>query len=178
MNLREIMNDKVSKFLLELVTVPSGTTVSEAARIMGEKGVTELVVTKDGEPIGIITEKDLVYRVLAPGVLPSAPVDRVMSVPIQTIDENANVAEAVSKMIKLNIRRLVVTRNGKVVGIVTQKALLLAEGQKLGLPELFKPKEIACPYCGALMETADLLSRHIDDFHIGKGVLEGNVTKI
>ena len=45
------------------------------------------------------------------------------------------------------------------------------------LPELEIPDEISCPYCQSFCADKNVLSRHIDDIHIGKGLLEGNITK-
>lgn len=177
MGLEQKLTEKVSKYVSEFVSVQSGTSVSEAAKIMSEKKVTEILVVKSDTPIGIVTERDLVYKVLAQGVLPSTPVDRIMSAPIETIDENSTVEEAISKMSRLGIRRLGVVREGKIIGIVTQKFLLANNAQKIPLPELNIAEGIFCPYCGSRMDSPETLSKHIDQVHIGKGLLEGNVTK-
>jgi CBS domain-containing protein len=177
MKLEEKLSEKVSGYVSDFVSVQSGTSISEAAKVMAEKNVTEILVMKGEEPIGIITERDFLFRVLASGVLPSTPVDRIMSAPIETIDENSTVEEAISKMVKLGIRRLAVVRNGKIVGIITQKAILSGRAGKIPLPELHKPGVLICPYCGSQMESNEVLSKHIDQVHIGKGLLQGNVTK-
>lgn len=176
MSLAQKLTEKVSKYVSEFVSVQSGTPVSETAKTMYEKNVTELVVMKGDVPIGIVTERDIVYRVVAQGVLPSTPVDRVMSAPIETIDENSTVEDAIVKMSRLGIRRLCVTSGGKIIGIVTQRALLTGKG-KLPLPELHSREVLMCPYCGSEFGQPEMLSKHIDQVHIGKGLLEGNVSK-
>ena len=81
-------------------------------------------------------------------------------------------------MSKLGLRRLAVTRKGQLVGLLTQKAIVSGPlGQHVALPELAKPKAFSCPYCGASMNSREELSKHIDQVHLGLGLLEGDRSK-
>jgi signal-transduction protein with cAMP-binding, CBS, and nucleotidyltransferase domain len=154
-------------------------SVADAARLMQNVAATEAVVMRDDGPIGIVTERDILYKVVAAGLAPSAiKVRGVMSAPVATVDSSAKVGDAIAKMSKLGIRRLGVTRRGKLIGLVTQKAMVSGGlEQQVALPELASPNALACPYCGATMGDRNELSRHIDYAHLGLGLLEGDLSK-
>ena len=155
-------------------------TVVQAAGTMQRAGDTEAVVVSGSVPIGIVTERDILYRVVAAGTNPAlVKVREIMSSPLQTIDEGSNVGEAIAMMSKLGIRRLGVTKNGKIVGMVTQKAMVAGNvGQNIPLPELVSPSEFRCPYCNVSEKSKEELSKHIDHAHMGGlGLLQGDVTK-
>jgi len=160
--------------------VDGDDSVSAAAREMEDVGATEALVLKDGTPIGIVTERDILYKVVAAGSNPTlVKVRDVMSSPVRTIDEASMVGEAITRMSKFGIRRLGVTRNGKIVGMVTQKAMVSGKvEQNIPLPELAPPGGLVCPYCGAGLKTREDLSKHIDRAHIGgAGLLQGDAAK-
>lgn len=107
-----------------VVTVPSGTTVAEAIRIMVKENVWSLVVEVKGSPQGVVTERDLLRKCLAKGLPPEKePVERIMSSPLITISPDANIREAMSIMVEKEIRRLFIMENGKIRGRVTQTRL-------------------------------------------------------
>lgn len=180
MDLKESLDQKVSVYMSSgFVRVGYNTSATDAAKVMQKAGSTEAVVIKDEQPEGIVTERDILYKVVAAGRDPSTvPVIEIMSSPIETIDQEAKVADAIAKMSKEDIRRLGVTRKGELVGMVTQRAVI-AGGlhHSLALPELQHPSELTCPYCGETMKDKDELSRHIDRTHVGLGLLEGNLSK-
>lgn len=119
---RVLVADVMTK---DLVTLPETSTAREVATSMSGKSVGSVVITKDGHPSGIITEKDLVDRVLARGRDPDRTLAReIMSSPVSVIDPRAEVMEAARKMAKLGVRRLVVVDKGKMVGIVTSRDIL------------------------------------------------------
>ena len=131
-------------------------------------------------PVGIVTERDILYKIVATGLIPQQVKSKdIMSAPLETIDESAKVRDAIAKMSSLGIRRLGVTRDGKIVGMVTQKAV--AEGgvsKSIPLPELAPPRGFACPYCGAVSDSREGLSKHIDRTHTGGlGLLQGDPSK-
>jgi CBS domain-containing protein len=179
MDLRESLDEPVSHYMTKgYVQVGEDEPVHEAAAAMQKVGATEAIVMKGKAPVGIITERDILYKVVARGLAPQQVKSKdVMSSPLQTIDESAKVAAAISKMSSLGLRRLVVTRGGEPVGMVTQKAVVSSQGQGVPLPELAKPGGVSCPYCGAAMKTQADLSKHIDQVHLGLGLLEGDRSK-
>jgi signal-transduction protein with cAMP-binding, CBS, and nucleotidyltransferase domain len=174
------MNGSVSAYTsFTYCQVEPTNSVEEAAKSMRIAGTSEAIVVEAGKPIGIITERDILDRVVAEGSNPSAiEVRKVMTSPLETIDEIAKVSEAIAKMSKLGVRRLGVTRGGKLVGMITQKALVSGDLKRnVPLPELASPHSFSCPYCDSVMKSKEELSKHIDQVHLGPGLLEGDRTK-
>jgi len=180
MGLRESLNDLVSAYMTpSFVQVSADETVTQAAKEMKNSGATEAIVVRDGVPLGIVTERDILYKVVAAGANPSSMrVKDIMTSPVETVEESAKVGEAIAKMSKLGVRRLGVTRNGKLAGMVTQKAMVAGDlSGHVALPELASPNRFTCPYCDAELKNGEELSKHIDQVHLGPGLLEGNRTK-
>lgn len=100
-------------------------TVGEAASIMEHTGVGCLAVLDGMEPVGIVTDRDLVRRVLARGEPPDARVDSVMSSPVISIGADADVHSAFGLFRTHDVRRLAVIREGKFVGMLTVDDLLV-----------------------------------------------------
>lgn len=163
----------------EFVKLSDDFSVDRAAAAMKEAGTTEAIVMKGGIPTGIVTERDILYKVVAIGLSPKEiKVKDVMSSPVESIDDSSKVVEAIAKMSKLGLRRLGVTHNGGLVGMVSQKAFVSGStNEHFALPELAKPKTLSCPYCDATMKNQEELSRHIDQVHLGMGLLEGDRSK-
>ena len=181
MSLRDSLNQPVSVYISSFFTkVSASDSVAEAARTMQKAGTTEAVVVSDSVPQGIITERDILYKVVAAGSNPSVvKVRDIMSSPVHVIDMASSVGEAIAKMSKLGIRRLGVTKNGKLAGIITQKTMITGKAnQNILLPELAHPEGFACPYCNAIMKSREELSKHIDRVHMGGlGLLQGDSSK-
>ncbi len=110
-------------------TVLLTTHVSEIAQVMVKRNVGAVVVTRDYEPLGIITERDILARVvLANKDLNEVVAQEIMTSPLLTIDSSRTIEEALEIMHKNRIRRLVVVKGEKLVGLVTERRLLLARG--------------------------------------------------
>jgi len=109
-----------------VVTVDEDATVDKAAQLMVEGHIGCILVTsKEGKPIGIITESDFVTRVLAKNIQPSKlTAKEVMTSPLITIDPDETLSEAARRMSQLNIRRLGVMYKGNLVGIISSKDIL------------------------------------------------------
>jgi len=104
----------------EVVTVPSDTNVQKAAEIMAERHVGCLIITENGLPKGIITERDFLTKILAPKRQPlSLTVSEIMSSPLITVGPRDQVRDAARVMIENNIRRLVVVENTRLLGVIT-----------------------------------------------------------
>lgn len=119
MLIRDVMSSPV-------ITVDEKATVNEVARLMEQHKLGCIVVTGgDEKPLGIITERDLVARVLAKNSKPSKMTAKeVMTSPLITIDPEETLSEAARRMSHLNIRRLGVVYRGHLVGIVSSKDIL------------------------------------------------------
>lgn len=108
-----------------IVSVDSEASVIEAAKLMAEKGVSSILVKRQMELSGIITDRDVISRVISKGSDGSkVKVREVMSSPLLTIDADASVDEAAKKMAEHGIRRLVVESNHQKVGIVAESDLI------------------------------------------------------
>ena len=109
----------------DLVMVDYRTPVKEVCRIMGEKKIGSVLVTREGKPYGIFTERDLVSRVLLEGSLDDE-VGKYCSSPLITVSPDYSLREAARIMADMKIKRLVVIENDEVVGIFTASDLAKA----------------------------------------------------
>ncbi|HYB44936.1 MAG TPA: CBS domain-containing protein [Nitrososphaerales archaeon] len=108
-----------------VVTIGSDSTVAEAIKKMLSSNVWSLVVLIRGLPEGVVTERDLIRRCFAKGLVPERlTVEKIMSSPLITIGPDATIREAMSLMVEKDIRRLFVVEEGKIVGRLTQGHLL------------------------------------------------------
>jgi signal-transduction protein with cAMP-binding, CBS, and nucleotidyltransferase domain len=108
------------------ITILENDTANKVATLMDKHEVGCIIVTtKETKPLGIITERDLVVRVLAKNVLPDTVTAReVMTSPLMTIEPDVPLPDAARRMSRLNIRRLGVMYKGRLVGIVSSKDVL------------------------------------------------------
>ena len=103
----------------EVVTIQSSKSIQEAAELMSSKEVGDLVVTDGEKPIGIITERDFVRRVVAKRQPLNAKVSEIMTKPLIVIDQDSSLKEAARIMLNKKIRRLPVIKDNKLIGIIT-----------------------------------------------------------
>lgn len=107
-----------------VVTISPEAAMDEAARFMGTRRVGSLIVMKQEDPVGIVTERDLLSNVIAVGRRPEkVKVKTVMSSPLITIDPTATIKEAARTMIKKK-GRLAVFDEGELVGVITASDLI------------------------------------------------------
>jgi signal-transduction protein with cAMP-binding, CBS, and nucleotidyltransferase domain len=106
-------------------TVSKKTKIKETADLMKRNGAGSLLV-KDGDQIvGIITETDIVHKIVAQGLSPQITgVDAVMSFPLMTIAADEDIGQAGRQMIENGIRHLAVTQDGDVIGMLSMRDLL------------------------------------------------------
>jgi CBS domain-containing protein len=110
-----------------LVTCAAAETVAEAARRMRDQRVSSLLV--DGPSPGLVTATDLRDRVLAAGLGPDTPVGQVMTTPLHTMPVDAPLGELLLVMVERGIHHLPLTREGRVVAMVTDTDLLRHESR-------------------------------------------------
>ncbi|GIU71869.1 MAG: hypothetical protein KatS3mg003_1348 [Candidatus Nitrosocaldaceae archaeon] len=113
---------RVSEIMTEapIDTVEQGLSIQYAANIMKERGRGSLVVLDNRKPVGIITERDIVRRVVAEARdVNETKVKDAMSTPLITIGPEATVEAAAKVMYENGIRRLPVVENDNLVGIIT-----------------------------------------------------------
>jgi CBS domain-containing protein len=110
----------------KFVTVDRDTDVRKAAQVMRDRNIGSLFITRDKDIIGILTDTDLVRRVVAVGAdAAKTPVEQIMSAPILTIEENKTLLDANDMMAAHHLRHLGVTRNGKLVGMISVRDLVV-----------------------------------------------------
>jgi CBS domain-containing protein len=109
----------------ELITVDEGGSVLEAARLMVQNNRGSVLATRSGEPVGILTERDILKKVVAKSLDPSTTkVKDVMTSPPITVDYNMPLREAIDLMVRKGLRRMLVTQNDRIVGIFTMRDIL------------------------------------------------------
>ena len=115
--IRDIMEKNV-------ITIENDKTAQEAAEIIAEKDISFLVVINDGIPEGVLSESDFVRKIAAADKKSSeVKVSDIMSYKFRSVDPTTTIEDAVQKMLNKNIRRLLVTDNEKLVGVITQTDL-------------------------------------------------------
>jgi len=120
----EAAGDVLSSIMTtEVMTVDVKEKVEDALRIMVKFDIGSIIVTDDGRPVGIITERDVTRASITGDQLKSLPVTRLMSGHIQSASPDTEIRHAFEMMLKLGIRRLPIMRDGKLVGIVTETDL-------------------------------------------------------
>jgi CBS domain-containing protein len=96
-------------------------TVVDAARIMAQEDVGPVPVVEGGRVVGMVTDRDIVVRVVAEGKDPSSTtLGDIASTDVVTVEADTNLDEALTLMSAHQVRRLPVTENGELVGIVAQ----------------------------------------------------------
>ena len=109
----------------DLITVEHKTAVSTAAKLMRTLEIGSLVVEKNGEIVGIVTESDIVRKVVSMHRMPEyTPVECIMSSPVISIQEDEPVFEAAAMMEKAKTRHLAVANHQGIRGILSVRDLL------------------------------------------------------
>jgi CBS domain-containing protein len=123
MRTRMIVKDVMTS---PVITTEEEASANKVAKLMLDNKVgCVVVVNKAGKPLGIITERDLVVRVLAKNVPPnSTKAAEFMTSPVVTVDPDATISNAARRMSKLDIRRLAVLYKDHLVGIISSKDIL------------------------------------------------------
>lgn len=107
------------------VTALFSDKVSSVVRKMISNNIGAIIVTSGGNPVGIITERDIVERIVRAGRDPSKTrAEEIMSSPLISIEANKTIRDALVLMRNKKIRRLGVTRKGRLIGVVTERRLL------------------------------------------------------
>ncbi len=178
-NISDLMSRPASDFAQkDTVFLDLRSSVKEAASKMKETGIDSVIVTDNRLPVGILTERDLCYRVVAEGRDPKlVTLGEVMSKPLITLAKGRALSEALNLMVAKNTRRLVlVNPDGTVFGLVTRWGFT-GQGSlgALNLPVNHEGNGMVCPFCGSVLDSPENLSKHIDRVHIGGELSGGRV---
>jgi signal-transduction protein with cAMP-binding, CBS, and nucleotidyltransferase domain len=157
-----------------VITADADLDILSAAKKMGSANVGSLIIVCGDKPTGILTERDLVKKVIAEGVDPRIlKVGEIMSSPVNSIEPDASLRDAAALMLRTGVKRLPVIFKGKLVGIITDTDLV--SGSSLGLNEIlsdllemhresihFEPTSGVvsgiCEVCGQLSDTLESLN--------------------
>ena len=107
-----------------LITVNRSTTALQVAKMMEQGGIGAILVQDNGNPVGIVTDRDYATRIAANDLPLNTAVEKIMSTPLITINHNEPISAAAERMTSKKIRKLAVSENGKIVGIITSTDLV------------------------------------------------------
>jgi CBS domain-containing protein len=120
----------------EVVTIDTNKSVFEAAELMSSKGLGCVIVVIQAFPVGIITERDIVRRIVAKRSSSDVKVTEIMTKTLITVDPDTSLKEAARVMSTNKIRRLPVLKNNKLVGIVVASDFVNNVGKKTTTEEI------------------------------------------
>ncbi|GJL77424.1 MAG: hypothetical protein NPINA01_04130 [Nitrospinaceae bacterium] len=118
--------DQIADFMVSsIVDIDAQSSVKEAAILLGGKKISSLLVKENEDYVGIITKTDIIQRVVATGLDPkTTKINSVMSKPLLTRDHYITRRDANEFMLRKKIKHLVITKFGKVAGILTLKDMV------------------------------------------------------
>ncbi|MDA4112094.1 MAG: CBS domain-containing protein [Thaumarchaeota archaeon] len=167
--------EHVSKFVQSPIQLTVNQSVKDAAKMMSDRKTGAAVVIQDSEPIGIITEWDILSRLVARGKdADRTTVKEIMSSPVTVVSSETTVGDAISLMMEKGHRRLAVKEGKKFLGIITLSQVVgNQKDRSIQLAMLEPSKGVRCPYCGSILKDREEMSNHIDRVHIREEVLQG-----
>ena len=118
-----------------LISVNFSTTALQIAKMMEKGGIGAIIVKENDNPVGIVTDRDFATKIAANGLTLDTPAEKMMSSPLITINHNEPISAAAERMTSKKIRKLAVTENGKIIGIITSTDLV-TQLAKLKRPSL------------------------------------------
>ena len=107
-----------------IISVTNETTVFQVAKMMEQGGIGAVLVKKNGHLSGIITDRDYATKIVAHNLPSDTPVEQIMSSPLITINFDESISAAAERMTSKKIRKLAVTDNGNIIGLITSTDLV------------------------------------------------------
>ena len=107
-----------------IISVTNETTVFQVAKMMEQGGIGAVLVKKNGHLSGIITDRDYATKIVAHNLPSDTPVEQIMSSPLITINFDESISDAAERMTRKKIRKLAVTDNGNIIGLITSTDLV------------------------------------------------------
>ena len=180
----------------DAVIMEGEKTVLDAINQMQEKNAKVVLISHQGEAIGIVSKSDILFKVAAKNLsLNKVKLREIMSSPVYSLPPNSTLQDALNYMDKYNIKQIIVSTGSSILGILkrasiyenVQKASMstvdsLTEGAPMCIinPNAVKyvkdlsTAKAVCPYCESPFDDKNALSKHIDRLHGGAGLLEGD----
>ena len=109
-----------------IITADEETSVEAVAKIMGEKGIGSVIITRNEEPLGIFTERDLLTKFLAQDKSLKIAVGEACSSPLITAPVNSSIHDAATIMTSKHIKRLPIIKDSRLIGILSARDLVEA----------------------------------------------------
>jgi signal-transduction protein with cAMP-binding, CBS, and nucleotidyltransferase domain len=157
---REVMNSP-------LITGSPEEPINEIARRMAENRVGSVVIMQEDEVLGIVTDGDIVNKVVAKNLKPSkVRAEEVMSSPLHTIEANKDITDAARMMRRLGIKRLGVVYKGHLVGVISMSDVLnvtpelvdlISEKARIISGESIRRRRYISGYCDSCGQWSDYL---------------------
>lgn len=111
----------------KVITVKKNQTVSSAAKLMDKYNISSLIVVENGVPEGIITERDVLKKIVAKDKDPAkVKVKDIVTMKVVTVNAGDSISQASNLMALGKIKQLPVMKNGKLVGIITSTDIVRA----------------------------------------------------
>lgn len=108
-----------------VITIDGEASIREGAQLMRDRRIGCLIVTIQERPVGIVTERDILERVVAQNRdVNTTKMKEVMSTPLITVHRKMGILEAMRVMRGRNIRRLIVMEDNTLLGIVTERDII------------------------------------------------------
>ncbi len=107
-----------------LISVTLTTTALQIAKMMEQGGIGAVLVKENGHLVGIVTDRDFATKIAANSLSFDTQVEKIMSSPLITINYDESISAAAERMSSKKIRKLAVTDNGNIVGLITSTDLV------------------------------------------------------
>jgi len=107
-----------------LISVNPVISVLQIAKMMDQGGIGAIIVRENEIPVGIVTDRDFAVKIAAHSLPLDTPVEKIMSSPLITINHTDSISEAAEMMSAKKIRKLAVSNNGAIVGVITSTNLV------------------------------------------------------
>ena len=192
--LLDISIDKIME--TDAVIMEGEKTVMDAINKMQEKNAKVVLISHQGEAVGLVSKSDILFKVAAKSLpLNKVKLREIMSSPVYSLPPHSTLQEALNYMDKYEIKQIIVSTGSAILGVLkrasiyenVQKASMssvdsLTEGAPMCIinPNAVKyvkdlsTAKAVCPYCESPFDDKNTLSKHIDRLHGGAGLLEGD----
>ncbi len=110
------------------ITEDEDVSIAAISKCMKRSGIGSVVITKGGNPVGVVTDRNIVLKVIMKNRNPdTVKAKEIMASPLVTIEVDASIMGACKVLIEKGIRRLLVIDDGELVGIVSLRNILTGE---------------------------------------------------
>jgi len=192
-----LLNISIDKIMeTDAVIMEGEKTVLDAINKMQEKNAKVVLISHQGEAVGLVSKSDILFKVAAKSLpLHKVKLREIMSSPVYSLPPHSTLQEALNYMDKYDIKQIIVSTGSAILGVLkrasiyenVQKASMstvdsLTEGAPMCIinPNAVKyvkdlsTAKAVCPYCESPFDDKNALSKHIDRLHGGAGLLEGD----